>query len=102
MKFTTATGLLALASISKAFPTASIEHAFNEEPEIAKRTAEILEAHKRQDTSSADNAAKVFEPFPVFNAQKQLINVGPGSGHEFVAPGPNDQRGPCPGRTSSL
>ena len=99
MKFTTATGLLALASIANAYPAAGIEEAFNEDPaEFTKRAEEILEAHKRQDTSSADDAAKTFEPFPIFNAKKQLIDVGPGSGHQFVAPGPNDQRGPCPGK----
>ena len=97
MKFTTTPALLALLSLTHAFPSAGILDAFAEDPELEKRTAEILEAHKRQDTSSADDAAKIFEPIPIFNAKKQLIDIGPGSGHEFVAPGANDQRGPCPG-----
>lgn len=33
----------------------------------------------------------------VFNPQEQFVDVRPGSAHQFVAPGPNDKRGPCPG-----
>ncbi|KXT14790.1 hypothetical protein AC579_9670 [Pseudocercospora musae] len=33
----------------------------------------------------------------VFDAEDQLVNVQPGSGHEWQAPGPNDLRGQCPG-----
>lgn len=33
----------------------------------------------------------------VFDAQDQLVEVGPGSGHEWIAPGPSDLRGQCPG-----
>lgn len=33
----------------------------------------------------------------IFNAEAQLVDVGPGSGHEWIAPGPEDLRGPCPG-----
>ncbi|KAH6663854.1 hypothetical protein B0J14DRAFT_630715 [Halenospora varia] len=32
-----------------------------------------------------------------FNAADQFVDVKPGSAHPFVAPGPNDKRGPCPG-----
>lgn len=32
-----------------------------------------------------------------FSASEQLVNVGPGSGHQYQDPGPNDKRGPCPG-----
>jgi Peroxidase, family 2 len=33
----------------------------------------------------------------VFNAQEQFVDVRPGTAHRFIAPGPNDKRGPCPG-----
>lgn len=33
----------------------------------------------------------------VFNAEDQFVNVQPGSGHAFKAPGPSDRRGQCPG-----
>lgn len=32
-----------------------------------------------------------------FSATEQLVKVGPGSGHQYQDPGPNDKRGPCPG-----
>ncbi|KAJ4299471.1 hypothetical protein N0V90_004716 [Kalmusia sp. IMI 367209] len=32
-----------------------------------------------------------------FSATEQLVNVGPGSGHQYQDPGSNDKRGPCPG-----
>ena len=38
-----------------------------------------------------------FFPNTGFNAADQYVNVGPGSGHEWQAPGPTDVRGPCPG-----
>lgn len=96
MKLISAAGLLALARVSYAFPTADIAEAMEASPEMMKRAEEILEKHKRQDTSSADDAAKIFEPVPIWNANQE-IKVGSGSGHQWVAPGPNDQRGPCPG-----
>lgn len=49
---------------------------------------------KRQGTGELNDG---FIPTTVFNAADQFVDVGPGSGHEFVAPGPNDKRGPCPG-----
>ncbi|KAJ4356738.1 uncharacterized protein N0V89_004774 [Didymosphaeria variabile] len=39
----------------------------------------------------------ITNPHPTFNATAQFVDVGPHSGHEFQAPGPNDRRGPCPG-----
>lgn len=33
----------------------------------------------------------------MFDAESQFVDVGPGSGHEWQAPGPNDLRGECPG-----
>lgn len=32
-----------------------------------------------------------------FNAADQFVDVRPGTIHQFIAPGPNDERGPCPG-----
>jgi hypothetical protein len=33
----------------------------------------------------------------VFNAHEHFVDVRPGTAHRFIAPGPNDKRGPCPG-----
>lgn len=33
----------------------------------------------------------------MFDAESQFVDVGPGSGHEWQAPGPDDLRGECPG-----
>jgi len=32
-----------------------------------------------------------------FNPADQFVDVRPGTTHQFLAPGPNDKRGPCPG-----
>lgn len=32
-----------------------------------------------------------------FDPVDQFVNVEPGTTHQFIAPGPNDERGPCPG-----
>jgi hypothetical protein len=32
-----------------------------------------------------------------FSAADQFVDVRPGTTHQFIAPGPNDKRGPCPG-----
>lgn len=32
-----------------------------------------------------------------FDAADQYVNVKPGTTNQFIAPGPNDKRGPCPG-----
>ncbi|TVY13783.1 Aromatic peroxygenase [Lachnellula arida] len=32
-----------------------------------------------------------------FDPVDQFVNVQPGTNHQFIAPGPNDERGPCPG-----
>ncbi|OTA22672.1 hypothetical protein BTJ68_12763 [Hortaea werneckii EXF-2000] len=62
------------------------------DPQIAARADEIL---KRQEGAGA--ATAVFEPVPIFDAEKQFVDVSEGSGHEYQAPGPDDIRGPCPG-----
>ena len=36
-------------------------------------------------------------PCLIFDEQEQFVNVAPGSSHQYVAPGPGDIRGPCPG-----
>ena len=89
---------LLLAPLAAAFPAAILDAAAKD-PAIAARAAEILN-EKRQVT--ADGATKVFELVPIFNEKAQFVDVGPGSGHEYVAPGPNDLRGPCPGLNGGL
>jgi hypothetical protein len=96
MPFSTTKVLLGLlATTASAFPSALLEEAMKS-PEMAARAAEIASTHdKRQVT--ADPTSDIFEPIPIFNAAAQYVDVGPGSGHEWQAPGPNDLRGPCPG-----
>ena len=90
---TTAVGLLAvLTGRVSAFPGAILE-AVKNDPELQARANEILEARQ----SGADAATKVFEPVPIFNKAAQYVDVSKGSGNEWVKPGPNDLRGPCPG-----
>ncbi|KAI5195675.1 Cloroperoxidase [Aureobasidium subglaciale] len=84
--------LLGLASLAGAFP-ASVLEAVKFHPELQARANEILQ--KRQ--AGAASAQAIFEPVPIFNAAEQYVNISAGSGHEYVAPGPNDLRGPCPG-----
>jgi hypothetical protein len=84
-----------LAATVSAFPSALLEEAIKS-PEVAARAAEIASTHDKRQTTT-DPASNIFEPVPIFNAAAQYVDVGPGSGHEWQAPGPNDLRGPCPG-----
>lgn len=85
----------AVLPMVQAFPAAMLEK-IQYDPEIAARAIQInKQLHGRQ--AGADAATAIFEPAPYFNAQEQYIDVSPGSGHEYVAPGPSDLRGPCPG-----
>lgn len=84
--------MLGIAPLAAAFP-ASVMEAVKNSPQLQARANEILQ--ERQGSASA--AQIIFEPKPMFNAEEQYIDIGPGSGHEYVAPGPNDLRGPCPG-----
>lgn len=93
MKVSSIATLLGLAHLSTAFPAAAFQEV-EADPELQAKVQAMLE--KRQGTG-ANDAAAIFEPVPIYNGQKQYIDIGPGSGHQFVAPGPNDQRGPCPG-----
>jgi len=87
--------LAAAAPLANAWPTAILDAA-GHDPELLKHAAEAVRLMKgRQEGASA--ATAVFEPIPIFNAEAQYVNVSAGSGHEYVAPGPNDLRGPCPG-----
>ncbi|KAF7447481.1 Peroxidase-2 domain-containing protein [Pyrenophora tritici-repentis] len=87
--------LLAAAPLANAWPTAILDAA-GHDPELLKRATEAARLMKgRQQGIGAVTA--VFEPVPIFNARAQYVNVSRGSGHEYVAPGPNDLRGPCPG-----
>lgn len=83
--------LLGLTSFAQAFP-AELWNTLNADPQLKARAAEILE--ERQLLSGADAAAKIFEPIPIWD-KSQYIDTSPGSGHEWVAPGPADLRGPC-------
>jgi len=92
MKLTNTPTLLgALVPLTAAFPSWVFEEAARD-PQIAARADEIL---KRQEGAGA--ATAVFEPVPIFDAEKQFVDVSEGSGHEYQAPGPDDIRGPCPG-----
>lgn len=82
----------ALAPFAAAFPARLIEE-LQGSPDLAAHAEEAM--GKRQ--ASADAATGLFEAIPTFDARRQLIDVGPGSGHEWQAPGPNDLRGVCPG-----
>jgi hypothetical protein len=87
--------LVCFAPLANAFPAAILQAAAHD-PSILKRAEEIAKLlEKRQ--AGAGAATSIFEPVNTFNAQAQYINVTKGSGHEYVPPGPNDLRGPCPG-----
>ena len=96
MHFSTTKFILAsLVPLTNAFPAAILEAAARD-PSLLTHAEEISKSYaKRQ--AGAGAATTLFEPVPIFNAEKQFINVTKGSGHEYVAPGPNDLRGPCPG-----
>lgn len=84
-----------LAATASAFPASVMEDVFSS-PELTARFNDMAAAiEKRQ--ASADAASAVFEPVPTFDEKAQFVDVGPGSGHEWKAPGPKDLRGPCPG-----
>lgn len=85
----------AVLPLAYAFP-AQMYDAIVNDPEIAARTIEIANSLRGRQTG-ADAATALFEPVPQFNAAEQYIDVSPGSGHEYVAPGKDDLRGPCPG-----
>jgi hypothetical protein len=89
--------LVAAAPLVSAWPTAILEAA-GHDSELLKRAEEAARLVKLEGRQAGAGAATaIFEPVPIFNAKAQYINVTAGSGHEYVAPGPNDLRGPCPG-----
>jgi hypothetical protein len=95
MHFSSIELLATLAPVASAFPAAMMQAAASD-PSILARAEGISKSYaKRQ--AGADGATAIFEPIPIFNEKAQFINVTKGSGHEYVAPGPNDLRGPCPG-----
>lgn len=85
-----------LATTTSAFPADVMKRAM-EHPELLARLTNAMESVDKRQIIKADGATAIFEPIPIFNAKAQYIDVGPGSGHEWQAPGPNDLRGPCPG-----
>ena len=89
--------LIAAAPLASAWPTAILDAA-GHDPELLKRAEEAARLVKLQGRQGGAGAATaIFEPVPVFNAKAQYINISQGSGHEYVAPGADDLRGPCPG-----
>jgi len=84
-----------LAPLASAFPSAMLEAAAADSA-ILKR-AELYAKLLEKKQAGADAATALFEPVPIFDAKAQYINVTKGSGHEYVPPGANDLRGPCPG-----
>lgn len=98
--------LLSAPQLATAFPSSILSQAASQDPTFAARAAEILRSSSSSSSSTfnskrqivtADGATRIFEPVGIFNAEAQLVDVGPGSGHEWIAPGPEDLRGPCPG-----
>jgi hypothetical protein len=61
--------------------------------------ATMLEERQSLPTLPLSQAQGNSGPFPSlqFNAADQFVDVRPGTAHQFIAPGPNDKRGPCPG-----
>lgn len=95
MKFTSYAFAGALAPLVSAFPAAMMDAVLND-PEFVKRASEITRLIESRQ-AGAGAATPLFEPFPTFDSKAQYIDVSPGSGHEWEAPGPGDLRGPCPG-----
>lgn len=95
MHFSSTSVFLAVAPFANAFPAAMLAATAND-PALQARAAEI-EKMLSQRQAGAGAATAIFEPINTFNAQRQYVNVSKGSGHEYVPPGPNDLRGPCPG-----
>ncbi|EME38096.1 hypothetical protein DOTSEDRAFT_75970 [Dothistroma septosporum NZE10] len=96
MKFSASQIFIAsLAPLASAFPAAVLERAANDAAIRGDADKIAMLLSKRQ--AGADAAKALFEPVPIFDAKSQLIDVSKGSGHEYVAPGPGDLRGPCPG-----
>lgn len=81
-----------LVPMAAAFPSMLIEKYAHDPALMARATEQFA---KRQAGAAA--AQSIFEAVPTFDAASQYIDVGPGSGHEWQAPGPNDLRGVCPG-----
>ncbi|KAF1973925.1 Cloroperoxidase, partial [Bimuria novae-zelandiae CBS 107.79] len=65
-------------------------------PEDTKRQTQTPISVRQPAFLSGRKNTGVFNDAPTFNAAVQCIDVKPGSGHEFRAPGANDERGPCP------
>ncbi|CAK4010345.1 Aromatic peroxygenase [Lecanosticta acicola] len=51
--------------------------------------------HMPRDGSTETNCGPV--PCTLFNAQEQFVDVSEASGHQWMTPTAEDQRGPCPG-----
>jgi len=95
MHFSSTKFILAIVPIAaNAFPAAMLAKTAGD-PALQARAAEIEKMFGRR-LAGAGASTPLFEPINTFS-ERQLVNVSKGSGHEYVAPGPNDLRGPCPG-----
>ena len=91
MRFTSAFACLAFSAVTRALcPYA--EQALRD-PEFMKRHLESDEFDKETPKEKRQSGPGNI-PFTTFN-ENQLIDVT--GKHAWVAPGPNDLRGPCPG-----
>jgi hypothetical protein len=97
MYFSSLSLALIAVPLVDAWPTAILDAARHDAALLRRAEEAVTLLKQRQATGSASAATALFEPVPIFNAKAQYINVTTGSGHEYVAPGPNDLRGPCPG-----
>lgn len=89
MKFITSTALLGAAIIN----------GVTAYPQIANQVLEARAAEAAAEANGQDLEGRQINPPPpvppIFNAKEQYVsNKGK---YKFVAPGPTDQRGPCPG-----
>jgi hypothetical protein len=85
-----------LASSVAAWPAAVMD-AVMKSPELTERMDAALSNLDKRAYPKADGATAVFEPKPVFNAKQQYVDVTDDGPNPWVAPGPTDLRGPCPG-----
>ena len=77
--------LPALASVATAIPGMAGMH-----PSVAELYKRALPISENEGNSGPIDSV-------VFDPQDQFVDVRPGTTHQFIAPGPNDKRGPCPG-----
>lgn len=89
--------LTAALPLAAAWPTAMhTERLANANSNNFEKRAVYPKVGPPKFTTNRDNCGS-HGKCTVFNEEDQFIDVRPGSGHAFKAPGPNDLRGQCPG-----